>query len=357
METIHEDTDVPIIEAANDAAAAVAALTDVAVSTKVDNSLPEPRWTSLDQSDILIPPAGPSPVDPISSAKKKIDLPTFSGDATDLLSAKNWLRKVSRICLTNGWGDFDALNLAIDGLRGPAWRWYESRANIYGLRTSFDVFRNALIRDFQQKASHKGVNHIIDMCEIHKNENVAALFDRINIAANDWLETITMPNRLPKSRSNPEAIRKLAGYASLSDEDAAKAYETGFTEGMQAVRNHLVIALYFRGLPKTISDKLLLLNLTNLEDIILKAQALETHLQSELAAINMVSKKRQATGPQNDAKKKMSCLYCKKKGHLQKECRKRIRENGKLVETPKRVNEVSDQKPDEQAESLNSLNF
>lgn len=315
----------------------------------------EPKWALLTDDDPMVIPAG-GLINEIS-AKKKIDIPSFSGDGRDVLSAKNWLRKIKRLSIMNKWNDFETINVAVDCLQGDAWNWYESRADIYGLRANFEVFRAMFIKEYQRKNSYKGVNHIISMCEILRGENVSRMFDRINIAATEWLETITMPDRLPKSASNPEKIRQLVGYASLTDEEAALAYETGYKDGMKAVRNHLVESLYFRALPKSIADKLLIANLGGLKEIIQKAQELETLLQPEMAAVNAVSKKRQSTGPQNDAKKKMPCLYCKKKGHFQKECRKRIRENGKLVPIPSKVNEVADQKQEETVDKLDSLNF
>lgn len=320
----------------------------------------EPDWANFEVvNDALLPPVqpvGPLPMNPVA-ATQKIDIPTFSGEASDVMSAKNWLRRIKRTCLANNWDDYAALNMAINGLRGDAWNWYEANCELLNLRENFEVFRINFIKDYQNTGNHKGVAHIIQMCDIKKGDNVSVLFNRIMIHANDWMETIVMPNRLPKDQSNPPLIRALQGYDALSVEEAARAYETGFKQGMEYVKRHLVECLYFRGMPKEISDKLLALNLTNLVEIKRTAQKLERHMQDLVpAAIHVVNNKRQATGPRNDAKKLMKCLYCKKRGHLQAECRKRIKENGKMVPIPKTVNEVSENLQEEKVESF-SLNF
>jgi len=63
-----------------------------------------------------------------------------------------------------------------------------------------------------------------------------------------------------------------------------------------------------------------------------------------------------STGPSNDGKRNITCLYCDKRGHVQADCRKRIRKNGKLKPLPPRkVSEVSEEKKDVHSYSLNYL--
>jgi len=295
------------------------------------------------------------------------EIPEFHANpATDKLPAREWIRKCKRSAQMLEWTETQLIIQAVDKLKKAAFQWYEAMMAVTEgkLRETFANFEYEFLKRYccEKKGKYSGWEHLVKMSLVEKEEDIELSFTRIVCHSVRWSELLQFPRRLRKSQSIPSKF--LEGwtqdfYDSLTEEECAAPYERGFMDGLKLAKDSIVAAMFYKNLPENIRSQLGNMDLPNLAD--LKDAAVKADTRNEPAPTVTVSaittkpkQKRSSTGPSNDNRRNITCLYCEKKGHVQADCRKRQRENGKLKPLPQRkVNEVSEEKKDVHSYSLN----
>lgn len=323
-------------------------------------------------------------------------IPTFSGNSsTDLFNAEQWVQRIDRSRLAGNWNDDQTMAFVLNALRLEALLWYDSCARSKISTTVWAEFKIGFLSAYSKtRTCRTATVNLADLNQGHI-ESVNTFYTRVIKAVND-LQALRNENyAIPANPWVPElaAIPELMA-ADVAHRAKGILYLVKF--GATDQLDHLAQHLFVSNLRPAIRDQLLRTPPTSLIDAYNKAKDLESIfvnpakplalplmavappaatdadgndlLDADMASLaeqgvapasieaiqrkfnqirtgrpsqqqrpTYTSQQRSGnsqpnTGNSNNPFKDMICRYCNIKGHGQKDCRKRKRENGLRVD-------------------------
>ena len=201
---------------------------------------------------------------------------------------------------------------------------------------SFDIFKTRFLKfTGATNRSYMGFTHWPKMNAPRGSDPLNVFYNRIMTSAYDWKSTIpTIPVPADFSQVLPAAALARAQIAALTADDHALLFAAYTLRGAEAVTRHQTMGLFYNGLSVVTKEFL--------RD---KMDEFETARKDNGQPINTLNEEgvdalrrhngRRTTGPQQNSGKPVECHYCKKMGHIQKDCRKRARDKAPMVPNPK----------------------
>ena len=346
-------------------------------------SIPEGSMASNEAPHVPLPPSPPPPAPPgpsragsVGPAQMNVHgnghekLPLYHGTSADTMPAKTWIERVYRTGVSNNWSENQTLNYAINALRDEAINWYESDKIRDGL-DNWTNFRIKFTKLFHKTSTENSMAHIKRLVvKRQQNETILAFYNRVcreMDAINDLIPESAAPDQ--PHQLQPRSVRSLPGYHDITVPVLQETWQRAFQQRQHDICEFYTMNFFFAGLDTKLQWHLSLKRYTDvlqMRDDAIKYEEIEGIHNHRVDAVQQGQRprsapaKRQWTGPASkDRKASFECFYCSKKGHSQKECRKRIRENGALKAPPKKVNEVEEQEDQNSSQKVNSfhLNF
>jgi len=287
-------------------------------------------------------------------------LPIWFGDpAKDAFRPEDWWQRFELAAAAAAWNWDQIRTFFMQALRGNAltwWNWLSKNApvaDINGLRAAFlnDYGRTAVARASitQLKLLQKPKQLVRDYCsdlQVKIDELELAVAPRPVLNANQILQ------------NRPAAVAAIAA-AELPWLQAQ--YARIYDEGYNAFKQPFIRNLIIDGLLPPIRDEVLRANPATVLETITIAKQAEKDLElkssisktngsvDELEDLNAIQNRRRQfppprggtsnrgrpRPPSQPSREVPTCYYCNKRGHVQKDCYKRQRENGAYKQPPK----------------------
>ena len=327
--------------------------------------------------------------------KKTTTIPIFYGTAKDTISGKNLIKRINQAAQVANWNDQRKLNELINAVRATAQDNLDAILETMTGEQNWTNVVKAFLMHYDPKNTEKASCTVIADLHQKPGELVGDYYGRVNThfrQIRDNRPALTYTPSEAELNATPEAQRE--GLRNAIQRASNLGYQHMqqliFTAGLQDRLRHKVMEkactslwacyAYASELETIQSDKEKKAKLNAVrhpEDEAVPDQPQDEldrddwETEEEFNAINAVRVRRgmpprprpkffrrpNASGPatgssntNNGNKKDYRCRYCKKAGHSQAECRKRIREGGLCVDeagkpwkNQPKVNDVKDQ--------------
>ena len=342
-------------------------------------------------------------MDAIQDGQRQLDLakfPLWTGNRDkDLFTAEQWIARVDGARRDGGWNDQRVMTHVLVSLRGDALLWFESLRRCEIDTTNFETFKRAFLTTYSEAKTARSVKLNLSDLSQKPNESVKQYHPRLVKILDDvehfWPEQFATPRGF--EATIPADIRALAGWEAAGLNEAKnQLYQALMRAGAQQGLNSLGLLIFKAGLPTRLSDELMKTAPARLWDAFEEAQSLEVlwniNSKKVVNAVNLaasgsdepevVEDEIAALTAQLDALKKrkyfaqkgaqggsygnnkgngknpkwkdIQCHYCHKKGHPQRVCFKRKRENGALVDW-KTVKAIEEDDNDDEYQELGAV--
>ena len=310
----------------------------------------------------------------------------------DTYTAEQWIERINSTRTDGNWNDQRTMTHVLASLRGKALIWWESLRRCGIDRSNWEAFRRAFITTYSEARTARSIQLSISDLSQRSNEAVNDYHPRLVSILDDVEHFWPAQFNQPAAVNVPATIAALPGWDAVPAADKMLYHQQYLRDGAQQGLNSMGLLLFKAGLQPRLRDELMKSAPGQLWEAFEEAQTLErvwnlnskkqtvASLEEDQAAHDIASmngeellahldalkrsfsKKPQgkpngAQGGRNPKWKDMECHYCHKKGHPQKECFKRKRENGAMVDWRKirAVEEDDDEGPHLGASSVGAV--
>ena len=309
----------------------------------------------------------------LNEAQRQVELakfPLWSGERTkDQFTAEQWIRRVEMVAQDGDWADARTMTHVLASLRGKALTWFESLARC-GINTGdFDAFKAAYLEAYSEiRTARTATFELMDLSQ-KPGEPVNEYHPRL-IKILDTVEHF-FPNDFNQLTNPwPAEIAGLAGFAAVANNIKQQTQQRHLHHGAKQGLNSVGLLLFMAGLRPQLRDELMkdpphtlyaafqrAQQLDRLyteptkkkiaaiwgdeeedeEDVDKKVEALETKLEALKTRRAQLNGQGRSYRPgQNRSSKQFKCHYCDKKGHMQKNCFKRMKDGAPMVDWRKK---------------------
>jgi len=269
----------------------------------------------------------------------------FYGNGKDVITPKGWIAKLDRLQTANGWTDQATLSNGANALREVCEEWYsieiqeEPDMTYATFKTRFLRFTGATNR------SYMGFTQWPKMTAPRGNDPLNVFYNRIMTSSYEWKETVPqVPVPADMAQVIPAAILARPNIAKLNAEDHALLFANHTLIGAHTVTRHQTMGLFYNGLGIATREFLRDKTFPSCREMRDAVDEFETSRKDNGQPVNSLQDEgvdalrrqngRRTTGPPQAKGKPVECHYCKKMGHIQKDCRKRARDKAPMVPKP-----------------------
>ena len=314
----------------------------------------------------------------LNEAQRQVELgkfPLWSGDKSkDQFTAEQWIRRIEAVAQDGAWQPARTMTHVLASLRGKALTWFESLARCNIDTNDFDAFKAAFLEAYSEvRTARTATFELMDLSQ-RPGEPVNEYHPRL-IKILDTIEHFFPENFLRLAAPWPNEFTNLGGFAAVADAVKNRLQQRLLRQGAKQGLNSVGLLLFMAGLRPQLRDELMKDPPANLyaafqkaqqldrlytepakkkvaaieategddeEDVDRMVEALETKLEAlKTRRAQFGSSKFGRSGPSSGNRnfKNLKCHYCDKKGHLQKNCFKRQRDNAPMVDWRKKKTE------------------
>ncbi len=321
-------------------------------------------------------PAAPIPVNIIDRENK---IPQFHADPHhDTFQAEHWIDRLQRLKVANQWTDAQTICHAIHALRGDALHFLQYLRNNYAEEnadtTNWTLFKAQFVIHFGKLG--RDTSNITNLAIMQRqNESVQKFSHRVAVTTQEFFDAVNVPDtpNFNLVANNPEWVQ-------IVQNEQAQAIITFYCrQQAKAFRSTLDRTIFLNGLnvhintlvkntsPQTMTEAVETAikferNKRGPIDhtIALEKSINKTTLQSSVNAIRRGGYRGRGKGTfsrgeapastngfpkpssnSNGTRKPMDCWYCRKPGHAQINCRKRLARGAATVPKPRSVAEIT----------------
>ena len=307
--------------------------------------------------------------------REQSKIPLFHADpAHDSFQAEYWIDRLQRLRVANQWTEAQTLCHAINALRGDALHLLQYLKNNFAGQnadtTNWNLFREQFLLAFGKHG--RDTSSIANLAILQKpTEPVQKFAHRVAVTTNEFFDAVNIP-----LNPNWNAVAHDPAWAAVVLDETVQAVVVFYINNtVQTIRTALDKTIFLNGLHAHINA--LVKNagpdtMTSAVETAVKYErnrkgpidhtiALEkSSARMSAQAINALrrggfrgrgrssSSFRQEPAhtngfqpPDTKPKKQMDCWYCRKPGHVQKLCRKRIARGAAQVPKPRSVAEIT----------------
>jgi len=321
-------------------------------------------------------PAAPAPVNIIDRENK---VPNYHADPThDTFQAEYWIDRLQRLKVANQWTDSQTICHAINALRGDALYFLQDLRNNYAEEnadtTNWTLFKTQFVIAFGKLG--RDTSNVTNLAILQRpHETVQKFSHRVAVTTQEFFDAVNVPDT-----PNFELVVNNPEWAQFVGNPVAQAVITFYVrQQAKAFRTTLDRTIFLNGLnshinalvkntsPQTMTDAvetaikfernkkgpidhtIALEKSTNKTTVATSVNALRrggfrgrgrgTFSRGEAPASTNGFPKPATNG--NGARKPLDCWYCRKPGHAQINCRKRLARGAATVPKPKSVAEIT----------------
>lgn len=297
-------------------------------------------------------------------------VPLFYGNGKDAVTPKGWIAKLDRLRIANGWTDQAALSTGANALRDICEEWFAHEIADEPTM-SYEVFKTRFLQfTGASNVSYMGFTQMTKMTTPRGNDLLNAFYNRIMTSSAEWRETIPdVPVPQDLATILPATTRARPNISNLTAEDFNLLFQPIITLGQSSVIKHQAMSLFFNGLGVPTKEFLRDKRFDACRDMRNAVDSFESSRRDMGQPVNSIDDEesvdalrrqqhqqyRKTTGPPQSKGRPVECHYCKKLGHIQKDCRKRARDKAPLAPIPKgKVNSL--ETPDRYSTEKDHLN-
>lgn len=317
-----------------------------------------------------------APVQNVVIDREQSKIPLFHADpAHDSFQAEYWIDRLNRLQTANQWTDTQTLCHATNALRGDALHFIQYLINNFADQnahtTNWPLFKQQFLLSFGKLG--RDTSSIANLAILQRStESVQKFAHRVAVTTNEFFDAVNIPDT-----PNFAAVAAHPGWDVILENDVAQAVITFYVrQTLQTLRNALDKTIFLNGLNSHINA--LVKNsapatMTEAVETAVKIErnrrgpidhtiALEkSNAKPSAQAVNAVrrggsrgrghsapsstrSEPAHTNGyrpPTNASKRVTDCWYCRKSGHVQRDCRKRIARGASTVPKPRSVAEIT----------------
>ena len=296
--------------------------------------------------------------------RRSTEMPLFFGRKDkDTITARLFIDRIETAARVANWDDARKLSEIYLVLRDRAVIWWNSLEDAGIDRNNWNAVKNEFLASYEPRYTAKITCANFTELTQRQGEGVHDYYLRVHDAFSKMCEA--KPADIATLRGVPANIAALA--VPIAPADLAECKREGIRDAEKFFKHQLFLA----GLNEPIRGRVMEANKESLHEAMRLAVELETIHQDrkrgqvaaiyeeeesaadydadddfgedEIAAINAIRQRqgkppfkrnfRRSLGKSSSAngKSDVTCRYCKKKGHMQRECRKRIAENGAMT--------------------------
>ena len=307
-------------------------------------------------------------------------LPVFSGDGKDTFTAEQWIERIEAGRRAAGWNDEATVSYMYNALRGPTQQWYESlpRRRLYvDDRANWDNIKADFLQIYATTKTTRTTTANLMVVQ-QPNERAGQFGCRVQVAVQDVITVNRPPVEVPAALHSPQLVA-LAGYAGLDDAVKRADFDNKVEIGFELAADLIQRNVFLTGLNPKIRQLVLShepvtfleardhairyerqqenpvknIHISQVdEDELPEEEVNEAQLEKDFEGmIEKINRFRSKKGkPKFQVSQKngggghkpnqggnsaprdpnVVCRYCNKKGHMQKNCFKRQRENGQM---------------------------
>jgi hypothetical protein len=311
--------------------------------------------------------------------KRSTDMPLYFGrKEKDTITARHLIERIEKGAVIAAWDAARKCNELYMLLRDKAMVWYESLVDEELDLQDWDVVKREFLKTYEPKYSARttcaNFSDLVQKPGETINDfhvRVQTAYKRITDSKPATMATVRLAGATP-DQAKLEGMKDMAKFfkhqlflAGLSDnlrDKVLEAKKDTFTESLDLARELESIQLDHRRSQKIAAVKA---ELQPEEASTIAWESLTEEEVEQVAAIraknNRFQPKRTFAAPQGRSNgprnQNVVCRYCKKKGHMQKECRSRQRDKAPMVDAngkayDNRVNNVAEEgaKPEQEYE-------
>lgn len=319
-------------------------------------------------------------------------LPIWTGESTDVFTARQWLNRIESVRQTAGWAAADVMQFVYTCFRGEALHWWEALKRSKVNTQDYELFKVAFLTSFAEATTARTASVSLHDVKQTASETIVAFYARVIKLVDNIELLLPAAKRLPPTAAYPAEIQALAGFAALAADIKTGGLTFNVNVGLQTALDHVGLQIFIAGLRPNIRDELMKtppgelwqafeqalalesiykapksafasvhsINLTSEQDlesqeaVDLEIDAVQAHLSKlkfKKSSYSGQAKSWSKGGTSQTDKKDIICRSCKKKGHMQDVCRSRIRDGKPMLDAQgnpmkrKAVNEVEAQQP------------
>ena len=313
---------------------------------------------------------------PVVIDREQSKIPLYHADPThDSFQAEYWIDRLNRLQTANQWTEMQTLCHATNALRGDALHFIQYLKNNFADQdahtTNWQLFKQQFLLHFGKQG--RDTSSIANLAILQRqSESVQKFAHRVSVTSNEFFDAVNIPEN-----PNFAAVAGNPAWANAVQDAIVQQVVTFFVrQTLRTLRNALDKTIFLNGLNAQINA--LVKNaapetMTEAVEAAVKVErnrrgpidhtiALEkSTAKTSAQAINFVrrggsrgrgfsSTRRPEAAPAHTngyrppnttAKKIDDCWYCRKAGHVQRECRKRLARGAPTVPKPRSVAEIT----------------
>jgi hypothetical protein len=312
----------------------------------------------------------------------KEKIPLFHADAKqDSFQAEYWIQRLGRLQTAQNWTDSQTVCNAVNSLRGEALHFVDYLDVTYGentSRTNWLLFKEKFLLAFGKRA--KDTSSVANLAIMQKDkETVQKFAHRVVVTTKEFFQAMNAPEE-PNFLAAPQEFQPI-----INNELARRMATYYIKEEAATYRSYLNKTIFLNGLRKEINAQVKNTNPVTWIDAVENATTIDRNMQGPIDHTIALEKSTPATsvnfirrGSSNRgrgrggssgssrfqpssggfqgkssaaARANVECWYCRKPGHPQKFCRKRIARGADTVPKPRSVAEITTDNIDYQDDS------
>ena len=316
------------------------------------------------------PPAQPNVV--IDREQSKI--PLYHADPShDSFQAEYWIDRLNRLQTANQWTDTQTLCHATNALRGDTLHFIQYLKNNFAEQnahtTNWQLFKQQFLLSFGKQG--RDTSSIANLAILQRQtESVQKFAHRVAVTTNEFFDAVNIPEN-----PNFAAVAGIPGWDEAVQDATVQQVVTFFVrQTLRTLRNALDKTIFLNGLNAQINAMVKNSAPNTMTEAVENAVKVERNRRGPIdhtialeksnakpsaQAINFVKRgssrsRGQSTSrrpevahtngyrpPNTAAKKADDCWYCRKSGHVRRECRKRLARGAPTVPKPRSVAEIT----------------
>lgn len=301
----------------------------------------------------------------------KEKIPLFHADAKqDSFQPEYWIQRMNRLQVAHGWTDAQTVCHAVNSLRGEAIHFVEFMEESFGIgttETNWILFKDQFLLAFGKKA--RDTSSVANLAILQRDkETVQKFAHRVVVTTKEFFMAMNAPDE-----PNLAAVPNNENWVQTAQNPIVQQLIRYFVKECAAtIRAVLNKTIFLNGLKKEINSQVKNTTPVTWLDAVNNAIVIDRNLNGPIdhtialeksatssTSVNFIkrggfrgrgrgghssSRQNGSAGfnrNKSNSAKTLECWYCRKPGHAQKFCRKRIARGADTVPQPRSVAEIS----------------
>jgi len=315
-------------------------------------------------------PGAAAPAVNVNIDREQTKIPLFHADPKqDSFQPEYWIDRLVRLKTANAWTDAQTTCNAINSLRGRSLHFVDFLEESFGDQnpsTNWNLFKEQFLLSFGKKA--RDTSSVANLAVMQRDSETVQLFaHRVVVTTREFFQAMNAPDE-----PNFQVVAANPAWAALAQDEQTQQMVRFFTkETAKTIRSFLNKTIFLNGIKKEINALVKNTHPTSWLEAVENAIKIDRNMKGPIdhtialekdksaASINYIKRGGASTrgrgrgyaagngqgrghaSKSSATRANMECWYCRKPGHPQIHCRKRIARGADMVSRPKSVAEIT----------------